>query len=210
MKAFFFSAMTLALSSLFCLTGCTGYTCGSNVPEPLRTVHVAAFENETLYPMVGAMVTQHLMRVMAEDGTFTLTDLDAAPIRIHGKVSGLNTRSVRYDRNNVILPNEYRVELVATVYVYNMQTGEMLLNGQKVSAMDYFLTRNDYVTGINDALPALSAKLAQNILEQLQTIGEPQTLSIKHSAIEVQAPIPAIGEKPVAAETVESPTEEQK
>ncbi|MDO5463006.1 MAG: hypothetical protein Q4F99_05945, partial [bacterium] len=64
--------------------------------------------------------------------------------------------------------------------------------------------------GINDALPALSAKLAQNILEQLQTIGEPQTLPIKHSAIEVQAPVPSIEEIPVKAETVESPTEEQK
>lgn len=176
MKAFFVSMMALGLMMCGGLTGCKGYTCGSPVPENLRTVHVAAFENNTLYPMAGSMVTQHLMRSMTEDGTFTLTTLDAAPLRIHGKVSGLDTRTVRYDHNNVILPTEYRVTISAVIYVYNTQTGEMLLNGQTVTAEDYLLTRNDYTTGMMDALPALSAKLAQNILEVLHTLGEPQTL----------------------------------
>lgn len=170
------STMLFLLCGALSLTGCAGYTRGSNLPAELRTVNVAAFENETLYPMAGAMVTQHLMRAMSEDGTFTFTDLESAPLRIHGKVSGLNTRPVRYDRNNLILPNEYKATLVATIYVYNMQTGEMLLNGQNVSAEEYFFSRNDYSSGIQDALPALSAKLAQNILEHLHTLGERPTL----------------------------------
>jgi hypothetical protein len=45
------------------------------------------------------------------------------------------------------------------------------MNGQQVSAHSYTLTRSDYMTGINDVLPSLTAKLAQNILEQLQTLG---------------------------------------
>lgn len=172
MKSMFVSMMAFVLLGCSFLTGCAGYTCGSKVPQDLRTVHVAAFENNTIYPMAGALVTQHLMRAMVEDGTFTLDTFESAPLRVHGKVSGLDTRSLRYDRNNRIVPNEYRVELTATIYVYDTRTGEMLLNGQPVTAQGHFLTRNDYTTGMMDVLPSLSAQLSQRILEQLQTLGE--------------------------------------
>lgn len=171
MKLFTFLMMMFAVVGCTCFTGCAGYTCGSSVPQEMRNVHVAVFENNTKYSNVGAMVSQHLSREIIEDGTFALTTLDTASLRIHGNVSGLNTRTARYDRNNVIVPDEYDVTLTATVYVYNTKTNEMLMNGQQVSAHSYTLTRSDYMTGINDVLPSLTAKLAQNILEQLQTLG---------------------------------------
>lgn len=163
------------ITSFICLLamgtmGCAGYTRGSNIPENLRTVHLAEFEDNTIYPMAGAAVTQNLKRVMIEDGTFSFETFEKAPLRVHGKISAVSTRALRYDHNNLILPNEYSVTLTANVYAYDVENGIMLLNGQQVSATDTFLTRNDYSTGIMDAIPSLSAKLAQNILEQLHTL----------------------------------------
>lgn len=171
-------------------SGCQGYTRGSSVPESMRTVHVAAFENRTQYPRVGAVATQQLLDALIEDGTFRPTDYAFARLRVQGVMSSPKTDAVSYDRNNIIVPDEYRLTLKARIYVYDALTGETLMNGKRLSATDTMMTRGDFQSGVIDALPRVSRKLAQAILAELHALGaEPPAATLP-----AEADVPALSE----------------
>ena len=163
-----------ALPLLALLAGCAGYRLGSPVPEACRPIHVAAFENETDFPMVGAIASQQLLDALIEDGTFAPTTYDNARLRVQAVIQPLDTDAVRYSRNNNLIPNEYHVALKARLYVFDAKTGQTYVNGKPITAVDSALTREDYQTGIQDALPRVARRLAQSILTELQSLDLPQ------------------------------------
>lgn len=152
------------------LAGCAGYQRGSTVPEAMRTIHIPAIENRTLYPMVGAVAAQQLLDVVIEDGTFRPSDYASARLQTQMILDAVGVEAVRYDRNYAILPEEYLVTLNLKLFVFDSVTGETLINGKTVSAMDTMITRGDFQTGMVDAFPRLCRRLAQNVLEELQTL----------------------------------------
>ena len=160
----------LALPLLALLTGCAGYRFGSPVPEACRSIHVAAFENETDYPMVGTLASQQLLDALIEDGTFTPTAYDNARLRVQAVIQPLDTDAVRYSRNDNLVPDEYHVALTARLYVFDAKTGKTYVNGKPITAVDSALTREDYQTGIQDALPRVARRLAQSILTELHSL----------------------------------------
>ena len=164
----------LALPLLALLTGCAGYRLGSPVPEARRPIHVAAFENQTDYPMVGTLASQQLLDALIEDGTFTPTAYDNARLRVQAVIQPLDTDAVRYSRNDNLVPDEYHVALTARLYVFDAKTGKTYVNGKPITAVDSALTREDYQTGIQDALPRVARRLAQSILTELHSLDLPQ------------------------------------
>lgn len=168
MKSFLF--VTLMCTVVMSMCGCAGYQRGSAVPEELRTIHVPAFENQTQYPMVGAVAAQQFLDTMIEDGSFKLVELDTARMRMQVIITDCQTNSVRYDRNNVIVPTEYYLTLKAKLFLYDAQTGEPYIEGKTVTATDVMLTRNQYQTGVTDVIPRASRKLAKMLLDELHTI----------------------------------------
>ncbi|MGN1325635.1 MAG: LPS assembly lipoprotein LptE [Candidatus Spyradenecus sp.] len=169
MRYFGWMAGACAAVAMVC-TGCAGYQLGSPVPQELRTIHVPAFENRTEYPMVGAMAAQQLMDAIIEDGTFTLTTYDRARLRVQAIATGISSSSVRYDRESTMIPDEYIVTLKVQLYVFDRVTGETYINGKTFSASDTVLTRGEFQTGVTDALPRISRKLAQKLLTALHTL----------------------------------------
>ena len=163
-----------ALPLLALLAGCAGYRLGSPVPEACRPIHVAAFENETDFPMVGAIASQQLLDALIEDGTFAPTTYDNARLRVQAVIQPLDTDAVRYSRNDNLVPDEYHVALTARLYVFDAKTGKTYVNGKPITAVDSALTREDYQTGIQDALPRVARRLAQSILTELQSLDLPQ------------------------------------
>ena len=153
-------------------SGCAGYRRGTTVPEELRTVHVPAFENQTIYPMSGAIAVQQFLDALIEDGTFRPERYEVARLRTQVVLESLNTRAVRYDRNHAIVPEEYRLTLVARLYVFDRKSGKTLVNGKLVRASDSALTRGDMQTGVMDALPRVSRALAERLLEALVVAAE--------------------------------------
>jgi hypothetical protein len=165
----FLSAL-LACCSLLLLSGCAGYNRGSIVPEQLRTIHVPAFENQTNYPMVGSIAAQQFLDTLIEDGTFKLAPYDTARLRVQVVIKDIISDSIRYDRNNAILPTEYYMTLSAHLYVYDATTGQSYIEGKPITATESMLTRDQYQTSIMDTLPRLSRRLAKALLDELQTI----------------------------------------
>lgn len=152
------------------LAGCAGYQRGSTVPQAMRTIHIPAVENKSLYPMAGAVAAQQILDAIIEDGTFRPTSYEDARLHTQLVLSNVEADAVRYDQNHNIVPEEYLVTLNLKLYVFDSVTGETLINGKKISGMEPVLTRGDYQTGILDALPRISRRLAQNVLNELHTI----------------------------------------
>lgn len=153
-----------------CLAGCAGYQRGSTVPQAMRTIHIPAVENNTVYPMAGAVAAQQILDVIIEDGTFRPTTYEDARLHTQLVLHSVKSDAVRYDQNHTILPEEYLVTLNLKLYVFDAVTGETLINGKQISGMEPVLTRGDYQTGILDALPRISRRLAQNVLNELQML----------------------------------------
>ncbi len=168
MKSYHLLAAVIGCVAL--LTGCAGYQRGSAVARELRTIHIPAFENYTEYPMVGASATQQFLDAVIEDGTFTPMSFETARLRTQVIIKSCSTDSVRYDRDNLIVPDEYYLTLTAELYIFDAKTGETYVDGKKIIATDTMLTRNHYQTGINDAIPRVARRLARNLLDELQSI----------------------------------------
>lgn len=168
MKSIFF-ILSFLFGTLF-LTGCAGFQRGANVASDLRTIHVSAFENKTEFPMTGAIATQQCIDAILEDGTFIPEAYDSARLKMQAVITHCSTNSVRYDRNNAILPTEYYLTLSAKIYLFDAQTGATYIDGKVVSATDSMLTRDQYQTGVTDALPRVAKKLAQRILDELYNL----------------------------------------
>ncbi len=204
--------LTMVSTMLVVCNGCAGYQRGSSVPKNLRTVHVPSFTNNTSYPMVGAMAAQQFLDALIEDGTFTPTNHDDAAVRTRVEIISLSLSSVRYDRNNRIVPDEYHLRIMATLYAYRSDTGEVLIPGRLVSAHDSAMTRSDVQNGVMDSLPRLTRLLANNLLEELQTIQLPDAPQMAVPAEVPQAevlveelPVEEAVEEPQADELVEEP-----
>jgi hypothetical protein len=168
MRSFF--SILLCCATIATFTGCAGYQLGSNVPQELRAIHVPAFENQTSYPMVGAVAAQQFLSTMIEDGTFTPSTLEDARLRLQVIITNCGTQSVRYDRNNVLIPTEYYLTIYAKVYLFDAQTGAVYIDGKTIKATETMLTRDQYQIALTNTLPLVSRKLARNILDELQTI----------------------------------------
>lgn len=152
------------------LAGCAGYQRGSSVPTAMRTIHIPAVENNSVYPMAGAVTAQQILDVIIEDGTFQPSTYEDARLHTQLVLSSIGADAVRYDQNHAILPEEYLVTLSLKLYVFDSITGKTLINGKQITAMESVLTRGDFQTGLLDAIPRISRRLAQNVLNELQTI----------------------------------------
>ena len=124
--------------------------------------------------MVGTVASQQLLDALIEDGTFTPTAYDNARLRVQAVIQPLDTDAVRYSRNDNLVPDEYHVALTARLYVFDAKTGKTYVNGKPITAVDSALTREDYQTGIQDALPRVARRLAQSILTELHSLDLPQ------------------------------------
>ncbi len=195
--------LTLFASTALLCCGCSGYRLGSAVPEELRTIHVPAFENQTEYPMVGAIASQQFLDCLIEEGIFTPTHFDDARLRVHAIIKSCSSDAVRYDRNNLVIPNEYYVTLTAELHVFDAQTGETYIKGKSIIATDTMLTRNQYQTGIQDILPRLARRLARNLVDEINTI-EPNPIK----PLPREEPTEAAAETSVEATEAEAPAEE--
>jgi hypothetical protein len=91
---------TLALATALLFTnGCASYRFRSPVPEELRTMAVPVFENASGYPEIDAVVTQYVLREFQREGTFKLSPVESASLKLLGKLVKKELHPLSYDRN---------------------------------------------------------------------------------------------------------------
>ncbi|MDD4623449.1 MAG: LptE family protein [Kiritimatiellae bacterium] len=160
------SSMPIIMAlSLLSGAGCSSYRMRSPVPEELRTIAVPVFENASGFPEIDALVTQEVLREFQREGTFKLARLDAASLKLLGKLESSDNEPINFDRNFSSRASEYRHTLTARITLVERGSGKLLIDDLPVKANTTFLARGDMLTGLQDAQPRIARDLARAITD---------------------------------------------
>jgi len=148
------------------LGGCAGYQLGpvNNVAAGQKSIEVLPFNNQTLQPRLGDVVTQSLRERLQTDGTYHLATHGPGDVVVSGVITRYNREGLSYLNNDVTTTENYRVGAVAHVVVRERATGKLLLE-KNVNGYTLIHVGTDLADSERQSLPLLAEDLARNITE---------------------------------------------
>jgi len=161
-RAAVFAVVAVVFSS------CAGYQMGASRPaamEGVRTLAVPLFRNNTLEPRASSIVSNNVVRLLHNDGTFKLVDSSLADAVLKGTITRFDRRQLRSARNNSLRTRELELR-VWIDYTVETRTGAVLMRGTANGSTSLFLDPNFQLTerqGIDDA----SLRAAEDLVSRL-------------------------------------------
>ena len=158
-------ALTLALS------GCAGYSLGGHKPGHLAGITklaVPTFENLTLEPRLGALLTNAVIKQLQVDGAYQIVSKENAEAVLEGRVSGIDRSQFRSDRNNVLRTSQLLMRLHADFVVRDPNSSAPIHTG-RANANSYIVldanVQNSEAQALEDAAQRLAATIANDLSE---------------------------------------------
>ena len=161
-RAAVFAVVAVVFSS------CAGYQMGASRPaamEGVKTLAVPLFRNNTLEPRASSIVSNNVVRLLHNDGTFKLVDSSLADAVLKGTITRFDRRQLRSARNNSLRTRELELR-VWIDYTVETRTGAVLMRGTANGSTALFLDPNFQLTerqGIDDA----SLRAAEDLVSRL-------------------------------------------
>jgi outer membrane lipopolysaccharide assembly protein LptE/RlpB len=148
------------------LAGCAGYHLGpvNNVVAGEKSIEILPFNNQTLQPRLGDVVTQALRQRLQTDATYNLATHESGDIVVSGVITRYNREGLSYLNNDVTTTENYRVSAIAHVVVRERATGKLLLE-KNVNGYTLIHVGTDLADSERQSLPLLAEDLARNITE---------------------------------------------
>jgi hypothetical protein len=153
----------------FLFEGCAGYQLGPATPGYLRQVHALAvptFANATLVPRIEVLVTSTVIKQFQQDGTFRISNPDAADATLKAEIVAVNRSPARSVRGNVLSTTEFNLTMVVK-YSLLGRDGKALGAGGSVSGSTSFFVGSDVSTDERQALPLAAEEVARHLVSQL-------------------------------------------
>ena len=160
----------MALGAIALLSGCAGYSWGTNVPEEFRTVAVPVFENLTEVSELGPIVSQYTLREFQREGSFRVARPADAAIEVQGVLRRMSRHGVSYDRGRGMRATEYRYTVRADVTFVDRKNGKVLLERKGLAGETTVLTQNDLLTGQKNAAARIAQDLAVQIVNEARAL----------------------------------------
>ena len=150
------------------LAGCAGYHLGpaTGIAAGEKAIEVLPFNNHTLQPRLGDVVTQALRERLQTDGTYHLATHEPGDVVVSGVITRYNCEGLSYLNNDVTTTENYRVGVVAHVTARERATGKLLLD-KNVNGYTLIHVGTDLADSERQSLPLLAEDLARNITELL-------------------------------------------
>ncbi len=168
MKSFLFAGV---LGLVVTLTGCSGYRLGGQKPAHLTRITklaVPTFENLTLEPRLGSLVTNAVIKQIQMSGGYEIVSLDQAEAVLEGQVASIDRSQFRSDRRNVLRTSQLLMRLSTDYYIRDASSSTILHRG-RVAADSYTIldsnVQNSEAQALEDASQRLAATLAAEITE---------------------------------------------
>ena len=161
-RAAVFAVVAVVFSS------CAGYQMGASRPaamEGVKTLAVPLFRNNTLEPRASSIVSNNVVRLLHNDGTYKLVDSSLADAVLKGTITRFDRRQLRSARNNSLRTRELELR-VWIDYTVETRTGAVLMRGTANGSTSLFLDPNFQLTerqGIDDA----SLRAAEDLVSRL-------------------------------------------
>ena len=146
------------------LTSCASYHLGSvtGTVAGEKSVTVLPFNNQTLQPRMGAVLTQSLRERLQVDGTFRLATRGDGDMVISGIIQNYRREGLGYLSTDVATPENYRVGVIAHVTVRERCSGKLLLE-KDVKGQTLVRIGSDLASAERQVLSLLAEDLARNI-----------------------------------------------
>jgi hypothetical protein len=157
MKQFLFLLAPLCLL----ISGCSGYVLGGQKPTHLRHISkiaVPTFENLTLEPRLGVLVTNAVMKQLQNHGGYEIVSRSEADAVLEGKIQTIQRTQFRSDRNNILRSSQIQAFLNTSFQIKDTSSGEMLHSGAASADSQIILDSN---------LQLSEAQLLENVAQRL-------------------------------------------
>jgi hypothetical protein len=148
------------------LFGCAGYHLGpvNGAVAGGRSIQILPFNNQTLEPRLGDVLTQSLRENFQNDGTYRLVTSGSGDVVLTGVIRGYSRQALGYLSTDAITPEDFRVEVVAHVIARDTVSGKVLFE-KDVKGHTLVHVDSDLASAERQAMPLLADDLAQNITE---------------------------------------------
>jgi outer membrane lipopolysaccharide assembly protein LptE/RlpB len=156
----------LTAAVLLSTTGCTGYKLGSMLPDDIKTVYIPTFVNETDEPTIIGETTRAVKEAIQIDGSLEIASSESqADSILEVTLKEYTLTPVSYERDARTTPNQYRINLNASIRLVRTDNGQTIVQYPLVQGDANFDFAADLTTAKRQALPAVSRDLAHDIVE---------------------------------------------
>tara|TARA_R110002096_G_scaffold147671_16_gene307698 strand:+ start:33704 stop:34291 length:588 start_codon:yes stop_codon:yes gene_type:complete len=122
------SFLSLAALSLI-LSGCAGYQLGPQKPveyADISKLYVPTFSNETLEPRLATIVTNSVISLLQQDGTYEITTKEKADAELTGRIRRIEKQQQRSANNQLLRTRELLLQLEVAFDLQDLRTGEKI------------------------------------------------------------------------------------
>jgi Lipopolysaccharide-assembly len=150
------------------LAGCAGYRLGPVNGETAgaKSLELTPFGNMTIQPRLNDAVNEALRERVQHDGTFRLATDGSGDLVLSGSIDQYTHAGLGYMSRSYATAVNYNVAVTAHITVRERATGKIIFS-REVKANTLVNVGTDFASSERQAMPALAANLAQNVLAQL-------------------------------------------
>jgi len=152
-------------------SGCAGYQLGGVKPNHLANVTkiaVPTFENLTLEPRLGVLVTNAVIKQIQMDGSYQIVSRDEAEAVLEGRVANVDRGQFRAVRNNVLRTSQLLVRLRTDYKLVDPLNGTPIHRGRALGESYVVLDPNFQLSeqqAMEDAAQRMATTLVSEIAE---------------------------------------------
>jgi hypothetical protein len=165
MKKQHISCLLLILTAAILLSGCAGYRLGSTLPPDIKTIYVPLFANKSREPLVENDATSATIAELQTDGTLKVVNAEKADVILECTIYGISLNPLRYDRDDVTKPNEYRLTISASFTLKRVRNREIICEASVIGESTFAFVGN-LTSAKQSAMPRASEDLAKRIVEK--------------------------------------------
>lgn len=158
-----------ALGLSLLLTSCAGYQLGGQKPAHLSSVTklaVPSFENLSLEPRLGALVTNAVIKQIQLNGSYQIVEEADADAVLTGRIVRIRRSQFRSDRDNVLRTSQLLLTLNTDFSIKDKASGAILHRGT-ASADSYTVLDSNVQNSESQALEDAAQRLAGNVAMEI-------------------------------------------
>ena len=152
--------------------GSCGYHLGGVKPasmQDMNTFCVEMFENNTVQPNVGVLMTTAMANALQSDGTYRMAPRDEADFIVKGTVTSISRDSLIANTEDSYISTYIALQVHAEYEVVDRKTGKRLSGGSASGMGSYFNQVGNTQSSIDTTLSYATRRLADDITLNITT-----------------------------------------
>lgn len=159
------AALLLLLTAVLQFSGCAGYRLGSTLPPDIKTIYVPLFHNKSREPLIENQATAAAIAELQKDGTLRVVNVQNADVVLEATLTSVSLNPLRYNRDDVTKPNEYRLTLAAFFTLKRVNNQEVICEASVIGESTFPFYGN-LTSAKQGAMPKACEDLAKRIVEK--------------------------------------------